>query len=78
MLRNKSKKETEKIEVFQSLFWWIMVAKTTNGKLSNLGDKSFNPCSGGLWLLRFIRFSPKSIYKLSFNPCSGGLWLLSI
>ena len=39
--------------MFQSLFWWIMVAKTKGLTLQLTSLTSFNPCSGGLWLLRY-------------------------
>ena len=39
---------------FQSLFWWIMVAKSKNSKRFTVSVTGFNPCSGGLWLLRFF------------------------
>ena len=44
--------------------------------LFKTGDDCFNPCSGGLWLLRVVVRSHMVGLFGSFNPCSGGLWLL--
>ena len=54
MLRSDGQDSTDVAEVFQSLFWWIMVAKYFEYKTQEIQDVGFNPCSGGLWLLRRI------------------------
>ena len=53
-----------------------MVAKSCNIVQIAVSQSCFNPCSGGLWLLRTPESRESEILR-GFNPCSGGLWLLS-
>ena len=55
-----------------------MVAKYSVSLLIAANWSGFNPCSGGLWLLRNEAYEPFAVASVGFNPCSGGLWLLSI
>ena len=71
---NLFKRTPKQVTAFQSLFWWNTSTEPI-GVVALMSSPCFNPCSGGILLLRTAGSNIDNSI-VGFNPCSGGILLL--